>query len=266
MDHRRLASQFAHAQLPLELMHGQPRFRGRSGLNDIVRIRIEPAARQRPERFVIWPGAATNEVEVTASDAGLRQLVLKVREPRRAFEVWVNRQQPRTSGVRIVRSDKFGRVEEHWTQESERQFLAGLDESHLFIAQLPRPASTVWSARQVLRGDAVRLAEKGAFEETIRQGEWFFVSLLPRELARIDASLRKRPTLLRKGLGLAVATKLARAGREHVAAEVCTVGQRSYARGSITHPDHVTITLPNWRRVVVNAERLTPPTGLEWVD
>jgi hypothetical protein len=258
-------SQFAHAKLPLELME-RPRSPARPGLADIVRLRIAPATSQGPERFVIWPGAATNEVEVTSSDAPLRQVVLRVREPRRSFEVWVSSQQRATSGVRVLRRTSLGRSEERWTQTSERHFLAGLDESHLFIAQLPRPASTVWSARQVLRGDAVRLAEKGAFEQTLRQGEWFFVSLLPRELARVEWALRRRPKLLRAGLGLAEATALAREGRPHVAEQVCTVRERTYARGAVTHPDHATLTLPQWRRVVLNAERLMPATGLEWVD
>jgi len=265
MDHRQLVNHFAQAQLPLALVGqtGRPTARG---LDDIVQLSIEAARGARPERFVIRPGASTNELAVQAVDSTLRQLVLEVREPRRAFEVHARKDQPRVKGIEILRTDAWGRWERHYTQASQRQFLAGLDEAHLFLAQLPRPASTVWSAHRILEGDAVRLAQRSAWEPTVRQGEWFFVSLLPRELARLERALDRQPRALVQCKGLAEVANIARLGKPHVAAELCRVGERTYARGSVEHPDHATIVLPAWRRVLVNAEQLTRPTGLQWVD
>jgi hypothetical protein len=231
-----------------------------------VRLSIEPPRGARPERFVTRPGASTDELSVQAVDPALRQLVLEVREPRRAFEVHARRDQPRVTGIEILRTDAWGRWERHFTQATQRQFLAGLDEAHLFLAQLPRPATTVWSAHRILEGDSVRLAQGSAWEPTVRQGEWFFVSLLPRELGRLERALRRQPRALVQRQGLAAVANIARLGKQHVAAEACRVGERTYARGSVEHPDHATIVLPCWRRVLVNAEQLARPTGLQWVD
>lgn len=181
-----LIARFAQAKLPLELS-GSPLLgrRAAAGQSDIVQLDIaRPDRRARHERFRLYLGAKDNRVEVEHVDASLKQLVLLIHEPRRRFEVFVPKHAHRPP--RYVRKTQLGWFVEEYTDERKRHFLAGLDESHLFVAQLPRPATTVWRAHLALRGPEVQVAEKGALEPTLRQGEWFLVALPPDEAAEVE--------------------------------------------------------------------------------
>ncbi len=172
------------------------------------------------------------------------------------------------------------------------KFLCGHDERHWFTCAVPGDyVSNVRGAMDALRPDAVR--NSPAFNELkakdrlgrrnaafVRQGEWFFVSeadlIVPDKLI-----LRKEP--ISRGRGKPHWLEEAyRTGGELV--YVCpqkpqglmlsqyqAVLQHNpnakywnwqqmrrnaivYARGGVSHPDHATIDLRGWHRVVMNTE------------
>lgn len=264
MSFSQLVSHFARAGLTLEVTE---RPLGGRGSADVLQLDIaRPDAKVKFERYRLWPGALDNRVAVQGVDKVQRQLVLMVHEPRRAFQVRVGRGTPRSS-ARVISEDKWGwRWEEHFTENRKRHFLLGTDEAHLFIAQLPRPVSTVYAAHLALKGDEVRVAEAGALERTVRQGEWFFIPLRAAELAEVETQAARSPLLIHRGQGIAQAAGLRRGGRPHVAEEVLVLKGRVYVRGAVRHPDHATLTVRPWRRVVGNAERFEQPAGVLWVD
>ncbi len=212
---------------------------------DIARVRSA-------EEFRIYRGAPSNRVEVTTLDRDVRQLVLLVHEPARRFTATISKMQGRPN-ARIVFEDKRTWVIEQFTTARKRHFLCGMDESHLFIAQLPRPAPTVAAAHRVLRPEEIAPKVK-------RQGEWFFIEPRADELVEIERAI------VRRHVGIAQAAGLARAGRPHVADEVCALGGSAYVRGAIRHPDHKTVRFLHWMRAVPNTEAFEQAAGVKWVD
>jgi len=177
------------------------------------------------------------------------------------------------------------------------RFLCGHDEREWFVAAVPGGASSVVQAKEALKPLAIRARQSqlrvptrlrnrrknAAFR---RQGEWFFVqaSAFTRDPINEKFILRNEP--LRRGAGKAhTVEQLYRAGGELV--YVCSNrpngltetqyrkllqgnpaaaqwgwralqrNPRVYARGRIRHPDHATITLSDWHRVVMNTETET---------
>ncbi len=175
------------------------------------------------------------------------------------------------------------------------RFLCGHDEREWFVAAVPGTASTVRRAKDALQPRIVRAAitryrvrererylrRNDAFR---RQGEWFFV---PEPRLHVKESLVLRSEPIRRGLGKPhIVEQLYREGGElvYVCAEYPTgvtedqyrviLGARAsasrldwrtmrrnprvYARGTVRHPDHATIRLPEWCRVVLNTETEAP--------
>jgi len=171
------------------------------------------------------------------------------------------------------------------------RFLCGHDEREWFVAAVPGGASSVQQAMEALQPAEVRNAlvqsrvslkkrfarKNRAFR---RQGEWFFV---PEPSLAVDKKLILRNEPLRRGAGKPhFVEELVRSGGETV--HVCgnhpnglteaeyrkllrqnpaaarwgwRVMRRNpgvYARGTVRHSDHETITLPVWHRVVMNTE------------
>lgn len=171
------------------------------------------------------------------------------------------------------------------------RFLCGHDEREWFVAAVPGGASSVRQAMDALQPKDVRDAlarnhvssrkryarKNRAFR---RQGEWFFV---PEPLFVVDEKLILRNEPLRRGAGKPhFVEQLFRSGGETV--HVCRrysngvspdeyhsvlnrhpeaarwgwrVMRRNpgvYARGTVRHSDHETITLPFWHRVIMNTE------------
>ena len=170
------------------------------------------------------------------------------------------------------------------------RFLCGHDEREWFVAAVPGGASSVRQAMDALQPSVVRAAlarggvsarkryarKNRAFR---RQGEWFFV---PEPSFGVeDLILHDEP--LRRGAGKPhLVEELYRSGGETV--HVCSsypngvtpdeykaILRRDpdanrwgwqamrrnpgvYARGSVRHSDHATITLPFWHRVIMNTE------------
>lgn len=171
------------------------------------------------------------------------------------------------------------------------KFLCGHDERHWFVAAVPEEArgvTGVVTAKAALQPDAVRAQVKGKRPKDpfrrrnaayVRQGEWFFVPD-----PRIDPPgafvLRNEP--LSRGLGTPHVMQFAvRSGGELVYvnhgnprgitaaqyARLTAEEQRQggwssmvrdpdvYATGAIRHPDHATVHLDGWHRVLMNTEQ-----------
>jgi len=171
------------------------------------------------------------------------------------------------------------------------KLLCGHDERHWFVAGVSDLASTVVTAKEALKPREVRDREQGKrgkrtkrlrrkTDVFIRQGEWFF---LPAPDVEVNEKLILSNEPIRRGGGKPhMCEQLYREGGTTV--YVCgeypnglTVGQHRkllrqnpdaakwgwrtmrrspvvHVRGKITHPDHATIRLDGWHRVVGNAE------------
>jgi hypothetical protein len=173
----------------------------------------------------------------------------------------------------------------------KEKLLCGHDERHWFVAGVPQQASTVVTAKEALKPNAVRDRERGKkgkrkkrlrrkTDEFIRQGEWFFI---PAPDVRVDEKLILRKEPIQRGGGKPhVCEERYRDGgttvyvcRQHPnglttaqyrrllkkhpdAAEwnwhVMRRNPVAYVRGRITHPDHATIRLDGWHRVAMSTE------------
>jgi len=170
------------------------------------------------------------------------------------------------------------------------KFLCGFDERHWFVAAIPESArgvTGVASAKDALQPAEVREAvsrvrPRDRFQRRnvayLRQGEWFF---LPRWGLVVDEQEVLRDEPLTRGYGKDHMLELAfRRGGETVfvnpvhpsgisQAEFEALSpsqQRSsdwremvrdpelYAKGAVRHPDHNTIVLRFWHRVLMNTE------------
>jgi hypothetical protein len=179
---------------------------------------------------------------------------------------------------------------------TKEKFLCGHDERHWFVAAVPgRSAATVLTAMEALKPDVVRDAQTRKAVRTrhrnrrhnpgfVRQGEWFFV---PAETSPAvqEAVLEHEP--IRRGRGKAhIVEYLFRTGGEtvyvsHLAPngltqpeyerllarspdvrrvrwEVMRRNAGVFAKGRVWHPDHRTITLNGWHRVMPNTESGAP--------
>ena len=180
------------------------------------------------------------------------------------------------------------------TPEAKDRFLCGHDEREWFVAAVPGGASSVVQAKVALQPAQVREAADSAGLDQrqrfrrhnrafIRQGEWFFV---PLPELRVDEKLILRNEPISRG-----------GGKPHLVAEVFRTGGESvwvcprfpngvtdaeykrtladhrdakrwgwqrrvrnagvFARGTVRHRDHATITLHGWHQVWMNTESTT---------
>jgi hypothetical protein len=171
------------------------------------------------------------------------------------------------------------------------KFLCGLDERHWFVAAIPESAvgvTGVTAAKDALQPDAVRervarRRPKDRFRRRnvayVRQGEWFF---LPEPSLVVDERDVLQGEPLTRGRGKHHVMEYAyRTGGETVfvnrdhptgidqaafdrlsAAELRRGPWREmvrdpelFAKGAIRHPDHNTIVLHGWHRVLMNTEQ-----------
>jgi hypothetical protein len=175
--------------------------------------------------------------------------------------------------------------------EIARTFLCGHDERHYFAAGVREEARTINDAMLTLQPEPLRDAatalgpdQRFSRHNAIfkRQGEWFFVRARG---IRIDKRRALRNEPIRRG-----------ASKPHICQYLCKVGGKPvwfhpthapngisqleygrldrrltrvdewrlmtrdavvYVKGSISHPDHSTLTLRGWHRVYVNGEVLS---------
>jgi hypothetical protein len=173
------------------------------------------------------------------------------------------------------------------TGEEKSKFLCGHDERHWFVAAIPEDARGVTgvdTAKAALQPPLVRaladgLPRKRRFDRRtpvfLRQGEWFFVPepdldvedweiLRDEPLARAGGT----PHMLREAFRLGGEAVYVSGTRVITPSEFAHMpwGERRhwvlrvrdpdlFARGTVRHPDHATITLRGWHRVVMNTEQ-----------
>jgi len=145
-----------------------------------------------------------------------------------------------------------------WRLPVSGRYLCGHDERHWFAASLPfaRRTVTVRGAMEALK-PAIVLREqerKGVRHRRyrrrtaayVRQGEWFF---LPRPMMHVGELATRNGQLVRPG------------GNPHRVEWLFRPegGNEAFVRGAISHPDHETIYLQVWHRVVQNAEAEPTP-------
>jgi hypothetical protein len=211
--------------------------------------------------------------EIRTLGGTTQELVVLNTEPRKRHLLLLSRQ-----------FDPAGRV------VAKQKFLCGHDERHWFVAAIPEdaPVSTVADAQIALKPAEVRLREEalGIRREQgfrrrnaafIRQGEWFFV---PAKDVAADPMRVLRNEPLSRGRGKPHwAEWCYRSGGETVfvsatyprgltAAQYHALPEQErkagfrmmkrdatvYVRGTITHPEHKTVYLEGWHRVLMDTE------------
>ena len=225
--------------------------------------------------------------QVQAKDAKLRQVVLTVKEPEAVFTLEVPKSQVAPKD-RILRTFKSGHrqimaeVERKTTPET-RYFLCGVDErDHPFIAQLPKAATNISMAHELLKPAEIRglpvkghgknLKMKARNKKTVtRQGEWFLIPLNVKDLAVVEAYAAKHRVVSNSRLG----GRWGR-GKPHTADEQLLVPAKIlglkgdnptlYMKGKLKHVEHATLDFPNWVKVIRNAEVGGATAGATWVD
>jgi hypothetical protein len=178
--------------------------------------------------------------------------------------------------------------------KEKSKLLCGHDERHWFVAAIPEsvPVGTVGQAKEALKPTEVLTAQAGKRLTAkarnrrknaayIRQGEWFF---LPVPGFVVDEKLFLRQEPLRRGNGgkphwaefcyrtggetvyvcsrypngvFQTQYKCILAGNPKAKGWGWRTMQRNpgvYVKGRIRHPDHATITLQGWHRVLMNTE------------
>lgn len=175
-------------------------------------------------------------------------------------------------------------------EDGKHKFLCGHDERQWFAAAVPGPATTVRAAMEALKPAPVRQAQavRGVHAEGrqrrhnkayIRQGEWFF---MPDSIQPDPMLILRNEPILRAGGGKPhMCERLYRVGGEAVHVHFSYApngltgtqfkarstevqrergwrnmrrGMQTYVCGRITHPDHATVVLKGWHRVVPNTE------------
>jgi hypothetical protein len=205
-----------------------------------------------------------------------------------AQEILVLNVQPREKHLLLL-SRQFG---EQGQFLAKQKFLCGHDERHWFVAAIPEnePVSTVEDAKIALKPEEIRIREealgvtrKESFRRRnaafVRQGEWFFVPA---------ADLKTEPLLVLRneplsrgnggkphwaeecyrsggetvyvsgkypaGLTAVEYNRLPEQERKHGNFRVMQRDAAVHVRGEIWHPDHETVTLKGWHRVLMNTE------------
>lgn len=190
----------------------------------------------------------------------------------------------------LLNSRPFGEVD-----AEKRKFLCGHDERHWFAANIPTAngISTIEDAMEALKPAIVRVSQSQAGVRAkewndrhnagfIRQGEWFFIPM-PRYSPGSVVILNDEP--LRRGNGKPhIVQYLTRTSGQtvYVCAQYRTpLSQTQYDRlleknekarrwnwqtmrrepivhafGKVRHPDHATVRLPFWHRVVMSGEQV----------
>jgi hypothetical protein len=237
---QQISKYFEKANLPL-VVTNEPFARGR-GVEEIFQMTIEG---KKKEQFKIFKGVGT-DVRVLDVDKDRRQVLLFVKEPKREFtEVRYDRKQGKT----------FETIRQ--TSEGIKRYLAGMDERHLFISELPHERgkiNTVEDAHRWLKPVEVKDTKKKKDSKVIRQGEWFFVDVNPEERLLINE----------KAEWVLPQTALPTRGKPHTADYLLNAGGKIFIKGKVRHADHKTIEFVDWQRVYRNTERIANTYG--WID
>jgi hypothetical protein len=144
------------------------------------------------------------------------------------------------SGVKTWRIT--GTVRATVGKKTTNNFLLGVDESHNFVAPLPKRARSVHDAHMLLKPKDLRPG-------TLRQGEWFFEPCSKTECAEFDKIVEEKGNTRVQEIELGQSTHIVKSGMR--------VDNVIYAIGFVTdkrHGHHAALFLPKWHKVVRNKE------------
>ena len=166
-------------------------------------IKRKVVGTRRFEWFEIYPGHASNKIQVLDVDNKLNQVLLLVQEEARTFEeeerkrsFWTQarvderRRVLENRGVLVKETDKHFIIKRK-TSSEKRHFLMGVDERQLFVAQLKTGVTNIEEARKQL-GNTVLFHEGPRRMTPGRQGEWFFVEATKEQEAALNLLLEKK--------------------------------------------------------------------------
>ena len=217
------------------------------GNPDIFQLSIAiKGSKNKREIFRLYPGHEENEVRVIDADPNNQQLILLVNEPSREFvtEEW------------NFTTKKVEKVT-HRTPGFLRKYLLGMDETHLFITELPQEGAInkVKEAHKILKPEYVIKSEKDT-KRIKRQGEWFFIPVTPKEQMLIEDNQnfieKKKPIEDR--------------ANPHIAEQLLNIKDEIYVKGKIKHVEHRTLKLNGWFRVLRNTEVRSRTRIFGWID
>ena len=251
---------FDKAKLPVKL-EKEPLSSLRLSVNnqDIFQMNINIRGKNnKREYFRIYYGHPKNDIRVIDTDSKNQQVILLVNEPEREYSVRTWDLKKRDWIYTNRRSPNF-----------LRKYLMGMDESHLFIAELPNnlgAINKIKDAHKVLKPNDVLEKEKDT-NRMKRQGEWFFIPATKEEIELIEYN----SNLIEKKMPLG--NKNWRSGNSHIAYLLINIREKQFATGKISHIEHKTLKLNGWFRVARNNEARTSAisrsqiyNGVKFVD
>lgn len=248
-----LKANLARAGIPARVSHRS--FLGGRVTGRIVQMDILKNNKKEELRITV-PEGDDAEVKVLGIDKKLNQAVLMVHEPEKEFEetIW-------DGSIGKYRSIT------RKTSEEKRRFLVGMDECHLFIAQLTGGATSVRQAHDNLRPRNVPSGKTAKKRKIKRQGEWFFTPATDSEIKEINEHIATHGA--EKNVRIGPRGRWMR-GRPHMVTESVVLNTRrrvegardttfapveiEYVRGRIVHPDHHALHLDGWHKVDMNTE------------
>jgi hypothetical protein len=262
-DKRNIEAAFARANVPLEITTGSLNRRLVKGGAEIVQLDI---GNRRGKETILMNLPEDGDVRVLGGDSDHQQVVVMVKEPEREF---VERFWNRVTAKTEDRTRK--------TPGATRRFLMGMDEQHLFIAQLSESsnATSVKQAHETLRPRTVPKGRKAKKQKVRRTGEWFLIPATLSEIAQVEDHIKVYGVRKKVGIGTGNGRRLA--GRPHVVTESVLVGKvgfvrTEFVRGRILHPEHKVVKLKTWHKVQMNTEDravvspAAPRRISRWVD
>jgi len=211
------------------------------------------------------------------------------------FDIKIDSEDPRDYRVIDLRPEQRHLL--LMSENDRAKFLCGFDERHWFVCAVPgEGVASVRSAMEALQPAEVRQAAQTQVkraknrlrrrnEAFVRQGEWFFI---PEPSLAVEESFVRRNEPLSRGTGskahmcqyaYRTAGDLVMVCDRHPAGMQMSSYEKIlrnnpkarkwnwsqmrrnaqvYVRGRVWHPDHKTVVLRCWHRVLMNTEHLAP--------
>ena len=227
---------------------------------DIFQMSINTKGKKKKEYFQLFLGHEENDIRVIDADSKNQQVILFVKEPARDYEVkiWNGKEQKYDYEIQT-------------TVDFIRKYLMGMDESHLFIAELPvglGPINKIKDAHRVLKPETVIIKERDT-GRIKRQGEWFFIPTTTEEMNEISRNQEEGIPPIDKKVRIGGGWT----GNAHIADQHIINDYGTFVRGKICHVEHKTIKLHDWYIVERNTEGRVQKTDsnfitdrIKWVD
>jgi hypothetical protein len=261
-DKQNIEAAFARANVPLKISERTLNRRIVRGAGQMVEMAIIQGNGGETISMVL-PDGEDADVRVIGGDPDLQQVVVMVKEPERVFT-------ERNYNWKTRKHEEVSRK----VPKATRKFLVGMDECHLFIAQMNGSAkgTSVKQVHEDLRPREVPKPKQAKKLKIKRTGEWFLIPATKVEVESIEGHTKTFGVRKKVGIGSLMGRMR---GRPHVVTESVivsvpvrpgstNVARTEFVRGRILHPDHKVVKLKTWHRVIMNTEDRT--AGSQWVD